>query len=117
MTNGEFEKVWRLLGSLWPAAAAKKSKVDIAVWRKGLSGYAMADVSERIMDYAKQNKYFPDLSDVTAGLKTEDEEKEETMAATIHNAKVYARICGIRIPDVATAAEAMEWYHGLEVKP
>lgn len=117
MTNDEFKKIWRLIGSLWPAATAKKTKVDIAVWRKGLSGYAMADVSERIMDYAKQNKFFPDLSDVTAGLKTEDEEKAETMAATIHNAKVYARICGIRIPDVATAAEAMEWYHGLEVTP
>lgn len=116
MTNDEFQKVWRLLGSLWPAAAAKKTKVDIAVWRKGLSGYAMADVSDRIMDYAKQNKFFPDLSDITAGLKTEDEEKAETMAATIHNAKVYARICGIRIPDVATAAEAMEWFHGLEVR-
>ena len=116
MTNGEFEKVWRLLGSLWPAAAAKKSKVDIAVWRKGLSGYLMEDVSERVMEYAKENKYFPDLSDITAGLKTDDDETAEAEEAVIHNAKLYARVRGIEIPQVKTAAEAMEWFHGLEVR-
>lgn len=116
MTNDEFQKIWRLLGSLWPAAAAKKTKVDIAVLRKGLISYAMADVSDRIMDYAKQNKFFPDLSDITAGLKTEDEEKAETRAATIHNAKLLALIRKIDVPDFDSAAAAIEWFHSLEVR-
>ena len=116
MTNDEFQKIWRLLGSLWPAAAAKKTKVDIAVWRKGLSGYAMADVSDRVMDYAKENKFFPDLSDITAGLKTEDEEAEEIEAATIHNAKLLALIRKVEAPEFQTASAAMEWFYSLEVR-
>ena len=72
MTNDEFEKIWRLLSSLFPSAAAKKSKVDIVVWRKGLEPYAMSEVSDRIMTYAQRNKYFPDLADITGNLLQKD---------------------------------------------
>lgn len=116
MENEEFEKIWRLLSSLFPNAAAKKSNVDKAVWRKGLSHYSMADVSDRVMEYARQKKYFPDLADITSGLKTSEEQSAEIEAATIHNAKLLASILKIDAPDAATADEAMKWYRSLSIE-
>ena len=116
MTSNEFDKVWRLLGSLFPSAAAKKSQVDIAVWRRGLSVYGMEEVSDRIMDYAREHKFFPDLADVTAGLTvpTVNEGNEELEAAAIANAKVYAIVRGLRVPDFQTGREAYDWFRGQE---
>lgn len=116
MSGNEFDKIWRLLQTLWPNAAAKKSKNDIEVFRRGLAGYSMPEVADRIMEYARGNKYFPDLADITAGLKAAADETDEIEAAIIHNAKLLARIKRIKAPDFANKAEAMEWFHGLEGK-
>ena len=88
MNNGEFEKIWRLLVSLWPGAAAKKSKVDKAVWLKGLEPYAMTDVSDRIMTYAQHNKFFPDLADITGNLLRKQFKPRDIEMAE----KLYARM-------------------------
>ena len=82
MTIEEFEKIWTLLTSLWPNAAAKKSHVDKAVWRKGLEVYRMDEVSDRILTYARQNKFWPDLADITGHLlrKSGDAEIQEKIA-------------------------------------
>ena len=111
MSNGEFEKVWRLLGSLFPGAAAKKGQVDKSVWRHALEPYSMQEITDRIMVYARQNKFFPDLADITAKLISVQFNAE---AAIIGNARLYARIKGIEAPMFNSAEEAMTWYHGLE---
>jgi len=111
MTTDEFEKIWRLLSSLFPSAAAKKSKVDIAVWRKGLEPYAMSEVSDQILTYAQNNKYFPDMADITKHLLRKQTDAEK---AIIHNAKLLAKIKGIEPPPFETSDDAMDWYHELE---
>lgn len=114
MSRDEFEKIWRLLQTLWPNAAAKKGNNAKIIWQRALSAYDMTDVSDRIMSYAKGNKFFPDVADVTKGLQTERENAEEINAAILHNAKLLAKILHVDAPDVSTAAEAMDWFHRLE---
>lgn len=113
MSRDEFEKIWRLLQTLWPSAAAKKGNNDKIVWQRALSAYEMVDVSDRIISYAQGNKFFPDVADITKGLQTDRENAEEINAAIIHNAKLLAKILRVDAPDFSTAAEAMDWYHGL----
>ncbi len=68
MTDVEFGKVWRLLSELWPEQSRRRSAT---VWRVGLQPYTMAAVAEQIMQYARCNKYWPDLADITATLQPE----------------------------------------------
>lgn len=110
MTEVEFDRVWRLLGTLFPAATAKKSKNDLAVWRRGLAGYVMTDVSDRIIEYAQQKKFFPDLADITNGLKREVVHEDDTDASLMHNARVYARVIGIKAPEFRDGADAWAWF-------
>lgn len=104
MNNGEFEKIWRLLSSLFPAAAAKKSKVDKAVWLKGLEPYAMTDVSDRIMTYAQRNKFFPDLADITGNLlqkqfKPMDIEMAEKLYARMKSKTPQSEVVARQAPE------------------
>ena len=68
MTQNDFDRVWLLFETLFPAAAKKKSKNERAVWRVGLEPYGLRDVTEAVMNYARQSKFFPDLADITASL-------------------------------------------------
>lgn len=110
MTEGEFGRVWRLLGTLFPAATAKKSKNALAVWKRGLSAFAMDDISDRIMEYAQANKYFPDLADITKGLTPETVSTEDVDASLIHNVRVYARVIGVKAPAFRDGADAWAWF-------
>ena len=111
MSNGEFEKVWRLLCSLFPGAAAKKGQVDKSVWRHALEPYSMQKITDRIMVYARNNKFWPDLADITAKMISD---QFDAVAAINGNARLYARIKGIEAPRFTSAEEAMTWFHGLE---
>lgn len=68
MDTAEFTKLWRLLEELFPAAAKKKSDKAKAVWERGLTPYRLEDAADAAMSYARKNKFFPDLSDITGGL-------------------------------------------------
>ena len=68
MQEKEFDKIWNLLKGLWPANVGK---VDRRVWQVGLAPYRMDECAGAIMDYARRNKMFPDLADVTAALVPE----------------------------------------------
>lgn len=68
MTQNDFDRIWRLFETLFPAAARKKSENEKIVWRVGLEPYALQDVTGAVMDYARQSKFFPDLADITASL-------------------------------------------------
>ena len=115
MSGNDFEKIWRLLGSLYQGAAAKKGPVDKAVWKHALAPYDMTTVSEQIMAYARRNKFFPDLADITAHLIADDY-FPDTEGTIIKTAKIYAHLASIEAPDFSTAEEAMDWFHGLEVQ-
>lgn len=113
MSGNEFDKIWRLLGSLFPGAAAKKGPVDKSVWKHALEPYDMTSVSDQIMVYARRNKFFPDLADITAHLIADDY-FPDTDATIIQTARIFAHLARIEAPDFSTAEEAMDWFHGLE---
>lgn len=94
MTQNDFSRVWRLLETLFPAAARRKSENDIAVWRVGLEPYALQDVTNAVMDYARQSKFFPDLADITATLPRQPTQRElEQGRRNIENLrKLYEQI-------------------------
>lgn len=68
MQEKEFDKIWNLLRGLWPANIGR---IDRRVWQLGLAPYGMDDCAAAIMEYARRNKLFPDLADVTAQLLPE----------------------------------------------
>ena len=74
MQEKEFDKIWNLLKGLWPANIGK---VNRRVWQIGLAPYRMDECSGAIMNYARRNKHFPDLADVTAGLLSEEEPEQD----------------------------------------
>ena len=94
MTESEFDRVWRLFGTLFPAAAKKKSENEKAVWRVGLEPYEMHDVTESVMNYARQSKFVPDLADITAPLPRQPSRRElEARRRDVRNLrKVYEAI-------------------------
>ena len=114
MSNDEFTKIWTLMTSLWPAAAAKKNKINLAVWKKGLADFTMQDVSDRVMSYAKSSKFFPDLADITKGLEPIRVTQDAVERAILNNAKVYAKAKRIKAPEFANGAEAMAWFREME---
>ena len=72
MQTEEFEKIWTLYRTLFPASAAKvKSENVKMVWRVALAPFAMDDVVEASMNWARRNKFFPDIADITGSLAME----------------------------------------------
>lgn len=89
MQEKEFDKIWNLLRGLWPANIGR---IDRRVWQLGLAPYGMDDCAAAIMEYARQNKLFPDLADVTAQLLPEAaaEPEPDEMSAK-HDRDVIAK--------------------------
>ena len=112
MTGEEFAKVWRLMASLWPNAAAKKTERDKKVWTKIMESYKMQDVTEAVMAYSKTNKFVPDVADITKNLI--GHEIVDVDAYIIRATQLLAKIKGIEAPDFQTKDEALEWSRGLE---
>lgn len=72
MQSEDFEKIWTLYRTLFPASAAKiRSENMKMVWRVALSPYGMDDVVEASMAWARKNKFFPDIADITGALAPE----------------------------------------------
>ncbi|MBO7669051.1 MAG: hypothetical protein J6S60_00545 [Oscillospiraceae bacterium] len=112
MSRDEFDKIWRMMATLWPNAAAKKTDRDKKVWAKIMGSYKMQDVTDAVMAYSKTNKFFPDVADITKNLL--GYEPVDGEAYIIRCTKLLAKIKGIEAPDFQTKDEALEWYRGLE---
>lgn len=68
MDQSEFGRIWTLFGELFPASPKLKSKNTRMVWEIGLAPYDLDCVTQSVMSYARKNKFFPDLADITAPL-------------------------------------------------
>lgn len=68
MTTDEFGKFWTLMRELFSASSRLKSENTKLVWRIALEPYALDDVTSATMEYARKNKFFPDIADITAKL-------------------------------------------------
>lgn len=89
MTGEDFGKIWRMIIALWPNASPGKSENVRRVWEYGLRPYSSEDVTERVIRYARQNKFFPDLADVTGGLR-EQEDPEKQREEIEHTKRMLA---------------------------
>lgn len=77
MTREERKKIYRLLSQFYPRAKQLENPETLTAWGLVLENYAYDDVKCAVLDYAAQNKYFPDLADITAGLTTTGETPEK----------------------------------------
>ena len=122
MLEEDFNQIWRLLRIYFPSAAAKKESNFKSAWFYAMQPYRKDDVTAAIVNYARNNKYFPDLADITADLPLEqaDEEREQESiswmrpyaekakdAAAAINEKWRKR--GIMTPAEAMAGRYEEW--------
>lgn len=68
MDTAEFENLWTLMANLFPASPKLKKRNMKRVWEIAVNPYALGDVTDAVMHYARSNKFFPDVADITAGL-------------------------------------------------
>lgn len=66
MTKTETAKLFTLLGQFYPNKAPT-TELRLA-WELALEPYAYEDVRTAAIAYARGNKFFPDLVDITGGL-------------------------------------------------
>ena len=115
MKEAEFTQIWNLLEVYFSAASAKKSASFKKAWFVAMQPYRKDDVTAAIVNYARKNKYFPDLSDITADLPLEqaDEEREQESIAWMRPYAEKAKDAAAAINEkwrkrgIMTPAEAM----------
>lgn len=71
------EKLFNLFRSFFPNAKQLDSKPTQRAWVAALEPYNSDDVVAAAIAYFQKNKFFPDLADITAGLKQEKKEKQD----------------------------------------
>lgn len=97
MDSSEFGKIWTLFGELFPASPKLKNKNSRMVWEIGLAPYELGAVTQAVMEYARRNKFFPDLADITASLpmavaeKRDETERNDVSWALPYVQKLMAR--------------------------
>ena len=70
MLKDEFEKIWTLYRTLFPASTARLNSVNTRkVWEAALEPYRMEDVASASIHWARKNKFFPDIADITGDLR------------------------------------------------
>lgn len=68
MLKPEVEHLFSLLGMFYPNAQQLKSKPLQAAWVMALEPFAYDDAKAAVIAYARKNKFWPDVSDITADL-------------------------------------------------
>lgn len=74
MNAHEFDKFWRGMVALRPKDSRLTGDRNVrAAWCAALEPYALEDASHALMDYCRSanGKLFPDIADVTGGLRME----------------------------------------------
>lgn len=76
MDRNDTDRLFLLLAQFWPN---KKVDSDMKLaWSLALEPYGYADVKAAAIDYARRNKYFPDLADLTGGLPRGDMSRDDS---------------------------------------
>lgn len=66
MNRVEVNRLFALMHEFWPHAKVTKNRME--AWALGLEPYSYDDARDAVVAYARKNKFFPDLADVTAKL-------------------------------------------------
>jgi hypothetical protein len=78
MQKSDVESLFNLLEQFYPNAKQLCSKPVQAAWVLALEPYAYEDAKAAAIAYARKNKFFPDVADITGGLSPIEPEKQET---------------------------------------
>lgn len=77
MRKSEVESLFNLLGEFYPNAKQLCSKTAQAAWVLVLEPYAYEDAKAAAIAYARKNKFFPDVADITGGLHPIEPDRKE----------------------------------------
>ncbi len=78
MDRCEVEKLFTLFSQFWPNKQVT-TKMKLA-WEIALEPYGYADVRAAAVAYARRNKFFPDVADITMGIEPQEEQAQEEQA-------------------------------------
>lgn len=68
MNAAERQKIYTLLSKFYPNARQLNDRTLLTAWGLVLAKFPYAAVKDAVLSYAAGNKFFPDLSDITAGI-------------------------------------------------
>lgn len=68
MSSDDFAKIWMLFRTLFSPSPRANSKNERIVWEAALRPYSLDDVTSSVMAWARKNKFFPDIADITGKL-------------------------------------------------
>lgn len=77
MQKSEVESLFKFLARFYPNAKQLHSNPVQVAWVLALEPYAYEDAKAAAIAYARKNKFFPDVADITGGLNPIEPEKEE----------------------------------------
>lgn len=84
MDRAEREKIYTLLGKFYPHAKTLQDREALTAWGMVLEDFTYDDVKASVLRYAAGNKYFPDIADLTVGLRRISDAKEQESARSDH---------------------------------
>lgn len=97
MDKEEARKIYTLLAQYYPHARQLRDKLTLTAWGYVLERFAYSDVKDAVIGYAAKNKFFPDLSDLTAGLTPLPTDRETAAAwEEIRRMRLLARRMGAK---------------------
>lgn len=117
MTEAEFSRLWALFEELFaPSPKVKSAKVK-TIWRKGTEPFSLPDVTAAVMDHARKNKFFPELSEITAGLEQDSAWKwrKNGLSPIANNARLLAKILCVPVPKCGDDTQYMQWFRRVTV--
>ncbi len=68
MSRDECARIFTLLAQFYPRAPSLRHALWREAWTQALEPYRYEAVKARVLQYAAQKRFFPDLSDLTANL-------------------------------------------------
>lgn len=77
MNRCEVNKLFTLFSQFWPNKQVT-AKMKMA-WEIALEPYSYAEVRAAAVAYARRNKFFPDVADITMGIAPQEEQAQDTM--------------------------------------
>ncbi|MET0016500.1 hypothetical protein [Oscillibacter sp.] len=113
MQKSEVESLFNLLEQFYPNAKQLCSKTVQAAWVLALEPYAYEDAKAAAIAYARKNKFFPDVADITGGLSHVEPEAEEAKSDPAFGDYSCMKKHVAALRDVVTALDAR--YHAAGV--
>ena len=113
MQKSEVENLFNLLEQFYPNAKQISSKPVQVAWVLALEPYAYEDAKAAAIAYARKNKFFPDVADITGGLTPVEPEREEAKPDPAFGDYSFMKKHVAALRDTGTALEAR--YHAAGV--